>query len=314
MKLILVIGVWGAWHLNVFKKKALPTILHESNLPALGLDAEFRIYTHENERGALLEASEAIAKHVPCEIFSIGLPEGYKTAWQHACGSTASENLVMFLQPDIVWSIGSFPHIGERIKAGKRMIFCPQMRGTESFYTGLPLTGQELMAICHEDAHPVNKSEEAGIIGFTRHPEVILWPVRGGWVCRMFAREPLVCDPAMKFNSQNLPDSPIDGDLVDVIASSDDACGISLCKREQEYDHYRGGTMLMNAERVGQLTKGHPSSVALPVALQHSILRYGLMDQEEVDKAIRDSHDFAVEALEWIIRPERKIPKRAGGL
>jgi hypothetical protein len=303
--LTIVVTVWGEWHRRVFAHKALPTILHESNLPAMGLDCKFVIYTKEGGYNGLREQMEVIQRFVPCEIVEANLPDGYKTAWQDA--NLKNDGLILQIQPDIVWSKGSFAHLAELIKAGKKYIYCPQPRGTEAFYTSQTLPGRELMHILHEDGHPVNKSEEADSISFTRHPEVVLWPIKGGWVARMFAREPLVCPGKIKFNHHNLPmDKPSIEELA-VIESSEKCCGVSLAPRDKEWDHYRDSTMRLHPDRVGEFAKGHESALTLEVAKLTSILQYGDIDPVEAEEVIGSSYSFMEDALKHFIRPQRVI-------
>lgn len=307
MKLHFVVAVWGAWHRNVFKGKSLPTILHESNLPSLGIECDFLIYTNEGDRGAFEDDLRTIGKFCPAEVRHMQMPEGYKTAWQDAVLNADQGDLLVFLQSDLVWSKGSFAHIGELVRSGKSLIYIPHLRGTEAFYPRHALTGDELTRIAAEDNHPVNASRVYGERGFTRHPEMVLWKVTGGWVSRLYAREPIVCPAWMRFNGHNLPKLQIPWEQIHLIDSSDKACAVSLSTRDKEHDHYRGSQAICSPGIVSGLSEGHQCAVTLPLARQHSILRYGLMDQAEVDKVIKDSAQFTEEALEWIARPPRPM-------
>lgn len=306
-RLNIVVAVWGAWHRHIFLDKALCTILHESNLPAMGMECRFLLYTNESNAGEFAEAQESISKVLPCEVRTMQLPDGYKTAWQDATVNAGQDELMMFLQADIVWSKGSFPYIAELIKAGKRLIYMPHMRGTEPFYPKYVLPADELMRIVREDAHPVNKSQEVGSFGFTRHPETVLWPVKGGWVARLFAREPLICPASMRFNGHNLPQFELDRSVVGIVESSDKACGVSLASRDVEWDHYRNSNAQASAGQVGSFANGHQNAMTLQTAELVTVLRYGEMNPDEVSDRIVESRLFMEEALEWIIRPGRLI-------
>lgn len=290
----IAVTVYGDWHRRVFMKKALPTL----ELETLGMPAKFWIWTRENEVGGFLEAKHQIDKVMPCEIVGGDLPIGYKNGWQQTGDRAEPGDLVMQIQPDIVWSKGSLAHFGELIRSGKRMIYCPQPRGTEDFYPSYSLTGEQLMRIVHEDGHPVNLSEDPTRRGFTRHPEVILWPIKGGWICRMLAREPLVCPAKTFFSHHNLPASRVPDEQLAVVESSDKACGVSLCKRDVEWDHYRNSNAVIHAEQVSQFIDAHKSSAALEIASRHSLLRYGEVDAEEMERVIEQSNEFVGQAFD----------------
>lgn len=294
--------IYGDWHRTVFMKKALPSY----ELETLGVPAKFWIWTRENEVGSFLEAKHEIDKVMPCEIVGGDLPLGYKNGWQQTGDRAEVGDLVMQLQPDIIWSKGSFAHFGELVRSGKRMIYCPQPRGTEPFYAG-SMTSRELMRIVHEDAHPVNKSEEANSLAFTRHPEIILWPIKGGWVTRTFGREPLIRPAKMFFNHQNLPSSRVYEEELAMVESSDKACGVSLCKRDVELDHYRNSNMWMNPERVGEFARGHSSSMTYSVAKKPSLLLYDEPDPEELSKVISESDGFVEEFMRFLVIPKRVV-------
>jgi hypothetical protein len=279
----------------------------------MGLDCRFLLYTNSSHESEFAEVVPAINKVVPCELRTMQLPDGYKTAWQDAGLNAHQEELMMFLQADIVWSKGSFPYIASLIKSGKKLIYMPHMRGTEPFYPKEALSSDELMRIVHQDAHPVNKAQEVGSSGFTHHPETVLWPVKGGWVARLFAREPLICPASMRFNGHNLPAFELDRSVIAIVESTDKACGVSLATRDKEWDHYRNSTQQISAPRVGEFSNGHACAMTLQTAELVTLLRYGEVNPDEVTEKIDESRNFMIEALEWIIRPSRTytLKKRA---
>jgi hypothetical protein len=307
MTLNIVVAVWGAWYRKVFLDKALATLLDPSNLPSMGIDCRLIVYTNESHLSEFIELEPAVRKYVPCEIRSMQLPDGYKTAWQDAALKAGEDDLMVFLQADIVWSKGAFAHIANLIKAGKKLIYIPHMRGTEPFYPKYALTGEELMRIVAEDAHPLNKAQEVNQSHFTHHPETVLWPVKGGWVARLFAREPLVCPAWMRFNGHNLPALPVDRNLIALVESTDQACAVSLSRRDAEWDHYRSSTLQAEPERVGDFSIGHKSSVTAPVAELYSFLRYGEVDPDEVKRAVAESREFADKAVLWTYGPKGNL-------
>lgn len=282
MRLVVCCALWGEWHTRVFTEKALPTLLHDSNLPAMSrkIEVEWIFYTNKQEREKLRPLAQRLG--VKAEVIGIQLHNGYKTAWRYAkYEAEKAEALVMFLAPDIVWSKGSLDHIADLIVSGKRLIFMTHPRGVEHRFDGEIRTGEEMMAMLQEHPHPVNTAEIVGNRPFTKHPEMILWRLKGGFMARMFGREPLVCPPEMKFNEKNLPASTVPDSESAVVSSSDSACGVSLAPMETEAHHYRHGNVFRVEALPGFLNE-HKSSMGFWLASQPVVWRYGKLDEKNL--------------------------------
>jgi hypothetical protein len=297
MKLLICCALWGDWHTRVFTEKALPTLLHDSNLPAMSrkLDVEWIFYTHKHEHDRIYPLVERMG--VKTGIVQIQLQNGYKTAWRYGkYESDKRDGIAMFLAPDIVWSKGSFDHIADLILAGKRLIFMTHPRGIEDTFSGEPKTGRELMGTCFEHMHPVNSSEIVGGRPFTKHPEMILWKLKCGYLARMFAREPLISPPEMEFNEVNLPAFEIDEDKRAVVLSSDDACGVSLAPLETEQHHYKHGNTF-NVDAIRAFLKKNRSSQGKWLASQPVLWRGGEVDKHELMITTKQSQQIVAEAF-----------------
>jgi hypothetical protein len=295
VKLVICCALWGDWHLRVFREKSLPTILHPSNLPAMAerIEVEWLFYTPHHDK----RAAEFVPKMcVPSQVVSLNLQLGYKTAWAFAKYEAAKRGaLVMFLAPDIVWSIGSFNHLTDILEDGKTTVFMSHPRGVEEHFCGHPKTGEELMEQCRKFPHPVNDSEVITNRPFTKHPEMILWPVKGGWLCRMFAREPLIAHPDTAFTAKNLIESMPDVNI-GVVASSDDACGVSLAPSDTEQHHYKHGNVF-RPEAMKPFVEHHWSECGEFVASKPVLWRYGEVCPKSLLTATKQSQQLVKEAF-----------------
>lgn len=297
MRLVIACALWGEWHTRVFQTKALPTLLHDSNLPAMDrkLDVRWMFFTPKQEVSRILPLVGQIG--VKATIVPIGLQNGYKTAWGYAKYEAEKlDALVMFLAPDIVWSMGSLDHVADLILSGKRMVFMTHPRGIEDRFDGELRTGQGLMAIREKHQHPVNVAEVIENRPFTKHPEMVLWPIKGGYLVRMFAREPLICPPEMGFNEKNLPAVPMPDQEMAVVKSSDDACGISLAPLDTEEHHYKHGNVF-RVEGLHGFLDHHKSSMGHWLASQPVIWRHGETEERNVWQVGKQSQMIVQQAF-----------------
>jgi hypothetical protein len=310
-RLDLIIPVWGNWHLKVFADKALPTILHESNLPAMAAALDVRVIIYTREAGETMLASLTPRLESVCEVVvqNADMPRGYKDAWGYGFAQSRYRGaLSMLVAPDIVWSAGSFAHIAALIsEGGRRLVYMPHMRGLPETFAGETLSGEAMLRAVKAHPHPVNLSEEVTSKVFTLHPEMVLWPIAGGWIARLFAREPLVLDPArMLLNSQNLlaGDAPAEG--LALVESSDAACGVSLAPRERESHFWnRDGVHEYHPDRLARFTKKYDSAVTRALASRTTLLRYGEIDAAELE----DNERKANAAVERAFGPVLSGPK-----
>lgn len=297
MRLVICCALWGEWHRRVFAEKALPTLLHDSNLPAMNrkLDVRWMFFTPKSELDLIYPFVERMG--VRASIVPIGLQNGYKTAWGY--GKYEAEKLdalSMFLAPDIIWSKGSLDHIADLILSGKRLVFMTHPRGIEDKFDGEAKTGEELMRFRNEHQHPVNAAEIVGAMPFTKHPEMVLWPLKAGYLVRMFAREPLICPPEIGFSEKNLPATSVPEDERAVVKSSDDACGVSLAPIETERHHYRHGNVF-RPESLSPFVKHHKSAVGKWLASQPVIWRHGVTDENELRVTTKQSQQIVNQAF-----------------
>ena len=121
MKLEIVTSLWGDWHLSMYLRLALPTLVAPDNLPALArlCDLRYRIMTTPNGRRALLNSSlfHLLRRHVEIDINLIGNSETpdlmVHIDMMHAGLRRAAEQhaYVAIVPPDVLWANGNFPNL-----------------------------------------------------------------------------------------------------------------------------------------------------------------------------------------------------------
>jgi hypothetical protein len=250
----IVTVVWGEWHLRAFLDVNLPTLLAPGNFPALFEKHRgvYRIYTRFKDvdriRGAV--AFQKLGALVPIELEIIedesrlDRPiETHVEIWRTAIAQAAEHRaLALLMPPDVLWSENSFAHVAELISQGKRAIYAAFFRVVSN--TFLPafwamfgarpdrviMTGNDLVALCLEHAHPIMAAHCRASRYFPRHPEMIVWPVPDeGLAVRVLARELLIYDPRrVQLNSAQLVTGAVPWDELHMIADSDHLFGVSL--------------------------------------------------------------------------------------
>lgn len=299
MRLTIVTAVWGRWHLDTFFDKSLPAMLHESNLAALYIAAETRwvIYTSARDRAVLMHWLGSLAQQYRIEVREApprpGGPPRYKECWLAASEEAKREgSLCMYLAPDIAWGRWAFHEIGDLIVKGNRNIFISMPRALVDDFEGGALRSRELIERCLSRPHPVTKSYDVDGKRFTNHPEMLLWEVKGGWLCRMLSREMFVCDPAqIGFGPRWLPDRHPGEASMHVVQNLHDVPAASLAEAEHEADFYGP----INAADIGAI-RGWRSTYCTPVgkylADRPILWAAGNVDSEELNAVTQRSQAF----------------------
>lgn len=293
----IVTALWGDWHIEQFVSYVLPALSHPSNLPALAARAQcvWRIHTRADDEARLNSIVEPLRHCMRVHVTTNGGQAGkhYRDAWHHEHEAGANGGtIVMFLPPDVVWSIGSFTHIANLIEVGVRNIYTAHPRSRPSELYAEPRSAADLMRQVVADQHPLNKSHEYESRHFTRHPEMIIWQVKGAKVVRLFAREMFVCDPQeVNFNPSNLPDAI--GMGPHMVTLSDDAFGVSLAPELHDECNYAGRERMCSAEFVANWLKEYNSPANRWIASQAVVWRHGDVDAEELAQMIADSGHYA---------------------
>jgi len=263
-KLLVVTVVWGDWHIRKFLDLNLPTLLADGNFPALArlCDLTYVIYTSQADMRRLREAPElqALAGMMKLEFRRIKDEEmkdpmvAHHAIWSEAANRARSQDsFILLMPPDVVWSNGSFAHVGRLLESGKQAIFMSYLRAeSEAFAARLArefkndmgaiaLSGSELVELCLTTLHPLMAAYLRDSTQFPVHPEMLLWAVPNeGLLCRAFSREMFVYDPAyLQLNTANLLETPIDPSLVHMVRDSDDLFAVSLAPLDKEFDWYR---------------------------------------------------------------------------
>ena len=262
-KLLVITVVWGDWHIRKYFDLNLPTLLADGNFPALAkhCDLTYVIYTSQADMRRVREAPElqALAAMMKVEFRKIKDEElkdpiaAHHVIWKEAANhARGQKSFILLMPPDVVWSNGSFAHVGQLLAAGKQAIFMSYLRAeSESFARALDrhvrndagaiaLSGSELVELCLSVLHPLMAAYLRDSTQFPIHPEMVLWAVpEEGLLCRVFSREMFVYNPAhLQLNAANLLETPMDPSLVHVVHDSDDLFAVSLAPLEKEFEWY----------------------------------------------------------------------------
>lgn len=263
-KLLVVTAMWGDWHISKYLDLNLPTLLADGNFPALSnyCDIAYLIYTSQGDMKRVQEAPgvQALSRLMKlefCTITSEAIENpiaAHHAVWAEATKRAKNEgSFILLMPPDVVWSDGSFEHIGRLLEAGKKAIFMTFLRAeSESFAPALgsygkfggreiSVSGAQMVEICMHTLHPLMAAYLRDSNHFPIHPEMMLWTVPNeGLLCRILAREMFVYDPSMVvLNMANLLATNLDPALIHVVNDSDDLFAVSLAPYQKEFEWYR---------------------------------------------------------------------------
>jgi hypothetical protein len=263
LRCIFVTVVWGDWHRTIFLDANLPTMLAPGNLPALaaGIDCQYLIYTTPQD--AVCIARDATFQRMQSTVptsFRLFRPSKTKNiiTLHHEVWRTATEYarklgaFILFMPPDVAWADGSFATLRSALEAGKRALFMTYPRViSETIVSDLAarfpqrpdgalvIKPRDMMALAIRHIHPLMAASERATEHFSVHPEMIIWPVRGGgFLARLLARELFCFKPGhYELNSQSLLAQLPPEDEIHAFDDSDSFLAISFtpCWKDMEW-------------------------------------------------------------------------------
>lgn len=257
--------VWGDWHVDVFLRVNVPTMLAAGNLPALvrQVDVVYTIYTTNRDRSRIVAspAFQAMAQLMPVHFMplnadDIGAPTAtHHRVWQWGIDEARKRDAhVILMPPDVVWSDGSLGHLGALVAAGKKAIFLNwHVRSVEdtfvpAFIAKFPCENQSiavgaraLVRLSLDHVHPMTGAYFRSSPNFPHHPEMIFWPVSNeGLLMRVLALVPFVFQPnAIELTPQRTVARYASADDLHFVVDSDDLYMVSLTEIGKDADWYR---------------------------------------------------------------------------
>lgn len=252
-RLLIATVVWGDWYCNHYLKLNLPSLLSPGNLPRLAMqhDVAYLVMTRaaDIERLRAAPAMQHVAALVPVEFRPVPEHElahafnAHRANWDRATDQARRDGrMICYLPPDVMWSDGSFGHVGELISRGKNAIMGTFMRVLDESFAAeaamrrdaasgaLAIAGPELVELSLAHVHPLMAAHLHDSPYFPYHPEMVVWPVPGeGLSVRCLAREILLYDPArIALTSHMLIAGDGDPDTWHVLDDSDTFFAVSL--------------------------------------------------------------------------------------
>jgi hypothetical protein len=259
------VAVWGQEYVSFFIDFCLPALLVPGNIPSLKhrIGSKFVLHTKAGDLGALRESAVftelelIIAVDVRLIEDSMRSPHDvladcHRDAMHEADKYSAP---IVFIPPDAIWSDGSFQRLDELVRAGKRVVFLPNVRAVKE--DALPallrarngssgssswLSPRALTRIAIDHLHPTTEEHffEAGR-GVKQLPCCLMWSTcSGDLLVRAFHLHPLLVFPRRRFAHFH---QTIDGDLVKyacpdpkdyyVVTDSDELTAVEFSKRSQ---------------------------------------------------------------------------------
>ena len=141
MKFHFSIAVWGDDHLETFTNMHLPSLLAPGNLPAFqrAFGLQYRIYTKRNHAEYLqsLRIIQEFSKVIDTEYSYIDdvdfsnpiVMDAFNEAMRRAMADATKDRAYLLMNnPDTFWGDGSFSHVADLIKHGKRVILNSAIR------------------------------------------------------------------------------------------------------------------------------------------------------------------------------------------
>jgi hypothetical protein len=157
------------------------------------------------------------------------------------------------MPPDVAWADGSFAHLRDALRSGKRAIFMTYPRVVSE--TILPALGErfsrdssvsmivppkELMALAITHIHPLMAAYDRAASHFPVHPEMIIWPIENdGFLMRLLARELFCFEPGRyQLNAQSLLAQTPPDDEIHVFRDSREFLGVSFTPLWKDMEWY----------------------------------------------------------------------------
>lgn len=255
-------AVWGDWHTNALVDVNLPSLLAPGNIPELAKhhDIVYVISTRESDR-ARIESAPAfkrlrqlidarIATTLPEEnegsIFAV-----HHDVWTEAQKQATRERaFVLNLPPDVVFADGAGATMCRLIERQKKSILwmysravaetiVPALRERFASPTGvMAIPPRELVALNLRHLHSLAMSCFAESPYFVKHPEIVLWPVKGeGLLVRVLAHVNALYEPAhFKLTENYLLEGEVNFDDLALVDDSDDIFAISLTPFGKDFE------------------------------------------------------------------------------
>jgi hypothetical protein len=219
MRFHCITPVWGDNHVGLFCSVVMPCLLSPGNLPDFCSrhEAIFKIYTPEEDAarirnsGAFQELSKIMAmEFIPLEQFGGEFHfETFINCHSHSLTKAhEADAAIMFLQPDTIYSDGTFKTIADKFKNGFKMILTPGIRTVKETLvpellrdflsedkTALILPARAMVRTMMRNLHAITKAMfwTPRLIG--SWPIQIYWSVGDeGFLARCFYWHPLMID------------------------------------------------------------------------------------------------------------------------
>ncbi len=271
----LITAVWGDEYLSTFLEVTLPNHLSKGNLDAFDAskDAIYKIYTSEKDLNRIEENIhyKKIARMMKTSIMAVpGLytPVEYKLQADHAKALSAMNRLhrlaiaeanaenatLIFLAPDMLFSVGSFSKLLEFADLGKRAVVIPSIRAVkEKFlpeferlfkdeYGHFQAPARDMVRLALKHVHQLTEKYFIDSTSFADTPRNIFWRVGDeGLLGRCSHFHPLMICPEEK---TIFPLLAIDHDyyitaISDykdfyIVSDSDDIVAVDLSYRDKQ--------------------------------------------------------------------------------
>lgn len=218
-----VLAVWGARHIDLFRRLSLPSLLTSGNLLGFApYQAELDIYTTPQDHGtvAALAGLAVLAGFMDVRVTQANVDEraianhSMRYAIMNAMHSVAIERAaatdatLVFLAPDAVFADGTLAHARELVFDGKRVVMLPGARSSTRMADelaarynpqgrlGMRVSPRELVALLMSCPHEQSKWRYWGAEQLTSWPSHLYFSVsHEGFVMRGFHHHPIALRP-----------------------------------------------------------------------------------------------------------------------
>ena len=197
------------------------------------------------------------------------------------------------MPPDVIWSDGSFEHLGNLILSGKKAIFLNwHLRALEEYFIPafeqrypakdepVSIASRDLVRLTLDYSHPLNAAHMRDVACFSYWPEMIFWPVEGqGVLMHVLALTPFVFDASVcHLNERRLLVGNYPSEQLAFVTNSDDLFMTSLANIGKDRHFYARNDKL-EISRVAWWWSLVHTPGADPLALSHYRLKYADFDE-----------------------------------
>ena len=223
----LVLVVWGDSYIDLLFKVSFPSHLAPKNLPALSKRSNVRylIYTTSEGRKNIEERPlfNEIKKHANIIFYQIEFGiKANKYRLMTSCHShaikMADKSPLFFLNPDAIYSDGTFDYLQKRIQEGKRTVIVSGIRLAKEPFLSLfekdknfSYRSRDLVSLALQSVHPAGQAMFWENDHIHQAPHHLYWKLENeGLLVRAFHQHPLMIWPT----TSKRPSSNIDGDYI----------------------------------------------------------------------------------------------------